>query len=137
LIPDAWFEEVAIARAAGPSLEPRTEEIGDDELGIEWEWERSPEVTLTVVEDVDQAIDLFNAQSPRFVASLISESPDAHQSFWNRIDAPFVGNGFTRWVDGQYALTDPNWACPTGSSVACSAGEGSCRAIPCTRSAHE
>ena len=29
-------------------------------------------------------------------------------------DAPFVGNGFTRWVDGQYALDRPelglaNW----------------------------
>ena len=30
------------------------------------------------------------------------------------MDAPFVGNGFTRWVDGQYALNRPelglsNW----------------------------
>ncbi len=30
------------------------------------------------------------------------------------IDAPFVGDGFTRWVDGQYALDRPelglaNW----------------------------
>ena len=30
------------------------------------------------------------------------------------LDAPFVGNGFTRWVDGQYALDRPelglaNW----------------------------
>ena len=30
------------------------------------------------------------------------------------INAPFVGNGFTRWVDGQYALNRPelglsNW----------------------------
>ena len=30
------------------------------------------------------------------------------------VDAPFVGDGFTRWVDGQYALGTPelgltNW----------------------------
>jgi glutamate-5-semialdehyde dehydrogenase len=30
------------------------------------------------------------------------------------VNAPFVGNGFTRWVDGQYALRRPelglsNW----------------------------
>jgi glutamate-5-semialdehyde dehydrogenase len=34
--------------------------------------------------------------------------------FYNTIDSPFVGNGFTRWVDGQYALDRPelglsNW----------------------------
>jgi glutamate-5-semialdehyde dehydrogenase len=23
------------------------------------------------------------------------------------VDAPFVGNGFTRWVDGQFALDRP------------------------------
>ena len=30
------------------------------------------------------------------------------------VDAPFVGNGFTRWVDGQFSLNQPelglsNW----------------------------
>ncbi|NDK13061.1 MAG: glutamate-5-semialdehyde dehydrogenase, partial [Armatimonadetes bacterium] len=34
--------------------------------------------------------------------------------FLASINAPFVGNGFTRWVDGQYALGRPelglsNW----------------------------
>ena len=47
-------------------------------------------------------------------ASLISEDPDAHDYFYNTINAPFVGDGFTRWVDGQYALDKPelglsNW----------------------------
>ena len=67
-----------------------------------------------VVASTDEAIELFNAYSPRFVASLISESGPAHEHFYDRIDAPFVGNGFTRWVDGQYALGKPelglsNW----------------------------
>lgn len=114
LIPSAWFEMVKISRAHGSVIEPRTEIIPNDDLGVEWEWEESPEVTLTVVEDVDEAIDLFNEQSPRLVASLIAADPSEHQRFFNRIEAPFVGNGFTRWVDGQYALDRPelglsNW----------------------------
>lgn len=37
-----------------------------------------------------------------------------HEQFWAEIDSPFVGNGFTRWIDGQYALNRPelglsNW----------------------------
>ena len=57
---------------------------------------------------------LFNALSPRFAAALISEDPAAHDRFYATIDAPFVGDGFTRWVDGQYALNRPelglsNW----------------------------
>lgn len=113
-VPPAWFEEVVISRAQGPSTEPRTEVIGDDRLGEEWEWENSPEVTLALVDDVDTAVELFNQQSPRFAASLISDDPGEHERFFSRIDAPFVGNGFTRWVDGQYALDKPelglsNW----------------------------
>jgi glutamate-5-semialdehyde dehydrogenase len=69
---------------------------------------------LVIVESVDEAIDLFNQHSPRFIASLISARPEAHAAFYRAIDAPFVGTGFTRWVDGQYALHRPelglsNW----------------------------
>jgi glutamate-5-semialdehyde dehydrogenase len=113
-VDDEWFAPAPIARADGVVTEPRTELLGDDELGVEWEWETSPEVTLTVVSDVTTAIELFNTQSPRFTASLISESEAEHRGFFDLIDAPFVGNGFTRWVDGQYALNAPelglsNW----------------------------
>lgn len=113
-IPPEWFEPASISRAEGSVTEPRTEVLGDDELGVEWEWENSPEVTLTIVPDVETAIRLFNEQSPRFGASLISEDSDEHQRFFRLIDAPFVGNGFTRWIDGQYALHTPelglsNW----------------------------
>ena len=63
---------------------------------------------------VAEAVELCNRLSPHFVASLISESADAHDRFFATIDAPFVGDGFTRWVDGQYALDTPelglsNW----------------------------
>lgn len=85
-----------------------------EQLGHEWEWETSPEVTLHVVDDVAEAVELCNRYSPRFVASLVSASAQVHDEFYALVDAPFVGDGFTRWVDGQYALGTPelglsNW----------------------------
>ncbi len=114
LLPAGWFEPASILRAEGAVDEPRAEPIEDLDLGVEWEWEASPEVTLTVVPDVEVAIDLFNSQSPRFAASLVSEVDEEHTRFFDLVDAPFVGNGFTRWVDGQYAFDRPelglsNW----------------------------
>ena len=113
-LPQSWFEDTEISRAEGVVVEPRTEPIALTDLGVEWEWEESPEVTLVVVPDVDWAVQAFNEQSPRFAASLISADLAEHSRFWELIDAPFVGNGFTRWVDGQYALDRPelglsNW----------------------------
>ncbi len=113
-IPDEWRAPAEIVRGDGARTEPRTERIGDDELGLEWEWEESPEVTLDIVDSIHDAVSLFNTQSPRFAASLISSDSDEHQVFYDTIDSPFVGNGFTRWVDGQYALDRPelglsNW----------------------------
>lgn len=115
LIPQELLSRVVpIDRAEGTRQEPQADLLAADQLGREWEWENSPEVTLTFVEDLDEAIDLFNAQSPQFVACLLS--PDASQQahFFSRVQAPFVGDGFTRWVDGQYALKKPelglsNW----------------------------
>ena len=110
-----WFTRtVSIGRAEGPVSEPMAETIGPDQLGLEWEWETSPEITVTVVDSVADAVEAFNTQSPRFVASLISDDQAEQTQFWNAIDAPFVGDGFTRWVDGQYALNQPelglsNW----------------------------
>ena len=115
LIPDHYFTEiVGVIRAEGPVDEPIAEPIAEGDLGVEWEWEESPEVTIAIVEDVDQAVEWFNRYSPRFVASMVSSDPDEHERFFRAIDAPFVGNGFTRWVDGQYALSRPelglsNW----------------------------
>ncbi|MFT7473628.1 MAG: glutamate-5-semialdehyde dehydrogenase [Verrucomicrobiales bacterium] len=113
-LPSEWFEDTMIARAEGDVLEPGASVISIDQLGVEWEWEDSPEVTLAIVESIDDAVELFNSQAPRFVASLISQDADEHEHFFAAIDAPFVGDGFTRWVDGQYALNRPelglsNW----------------------------
>lgn len=114
-VPEEWFsEDKPIARAEGDVLEPRAEPLPNTDLGVEWEWEDSPEVTLVLVDSIDEAVALFNDQAPGFVASLISPSQAEHGRFFSSINAPFVGNGFTRWVDGQYALDKPelglsNW----------------------------
>ncbi len=76
--------------------------------------EDSPEVSLTIVDSVDGAVDAFNRLSPQFVGSLIADDVIEHDRFYDTINAPFVGNGMTRWVDGQYAFNRPelglsNW----------------------------
>jgi glutamate-5-semialdehyde dehydrogenase len=114
-VPPAEFERrIVVRRADGPSDEPRASLQPLDQLGTEWEWEDTPELSLVVVDDVDQAVALFNTHSPQFVASFVSTDPAAHARFRDQVNAPFVGDGFTRWVDGQYALARPelglsNW----------------------------
>ncbi|MCC7268728.1 MAG: aldehyde dehydrogenase family protein [Caulobacteraceae bacterium] len=115
ILPAAWREaRVPVARAGGVVEEPLVEVLASDQLGREWEWEETPEVTLKLVDSIEEAVALFNAQSPQFAASLISEDAEAQRRFYEAINAPFVGDGFTRWVDGQYALNKPelglsNW----------------------------
>ncbi|HSJ34644.1 MAG TPA: aldehyde dehydrogenase family protein [Acidimicrobiia bacterium] len=109
-----WTQEAEITRAEGPVTELLAESLPETELGREWEWEASPEITLTAAPTLEEAAESFNRHSPRFVTSLVSEDPEAHDRFFALVDAPFVGNGFTRWVDGQYALQRPelglsNW----------------------------
>ncbi len=114
-VPGDWFRtRVRVRRAAGDVDEPLAESLPVSELGREWEWEETPEVSLKITADLDEAIALCNTHSPQFVASLVSDDPAAHTRFYERVNAPFVGNGFTRWVDGQYALNRPelglsNW----------------------------
>jgi glutamate-5-semialdehyde dehydrogenase len=112
-LPDRHVRGVVV-RAEGPREEPLVEPLSDADLGREWEWEETPEVTLKVVASVEEAVALFNRYSPRFAASLIGADAEAQARFYEAVDAPFVGDGFTRWVDGQYALDRPelglsNW----------------------------
>jgi glutamate-5-semialdehyde dehydrogenase len=85
------------------------------DLGHEWEWEEIPELWLAAPADLDDAIALFNARSPRFIASLIAEDQAAQDRFHLAVEAAFVGDGFTRWVDGQYALGRPELGLSTWS----------------------
>lgn len=89
-------------------------ESDDSVLATEWEWDSVPEISIRLVDDLDQAIDAFNEFSPLFVISVITVDPKDVEHVYRRADAPFVGDGFTRWVDGQYALSRPelglsNW----------------------------
>ncbi len=124
-VPAGWFgRTAAIVRADGVHDEPMADIVGPSDLAREWEWERSPEITLAVTADAAGAASLFNRFSPRFVVSVISEDRGDHDRLWALLDAPFVGDGFTRWVDGQYALDVPelglsNWQ---AGRLACRAG---------------
>ena len=115
VLPTDWLNrQVLVRRAEGDVDEALVESLAVDALGREWEWEETPEVSLKLVEGAAEAAALFNRHSPRLVASLIGEDPEAHLRFFAAVDAPFVGDGFTRWVDGQYALGRPelglsNW----------------------------
>jgi glutamate-5-semialdehyde dehydrogenase len=114
-VPASLFDtQVEIIRADGPQQEAQAVPITDAEFGEEWEWEESPEVTLILVDSVDEAVGLFNTHSPRLVATLVSADPAEQQHFWQRVRSPFVGDSHTRWVDGQFALSKPelglsNW----------------------------
>ncbi len=114
-VPDELFStKVEVRRADGVHVELLATELAADDLGREWEWEESPELSLVVTPDIDTAVALCNRHSPRFVASLVSTDAAEHERFYAAVDAPFVGDGFTRWVDGQYALDTPelglsNW----------------------------
>ena len=89
-------------------------DLDPSDLSTEWEWEDNPECSLVIVENLQDAIALFNEFAPRFIVSIISEDPAEREQVWREADAPFVGNGMTRWVDGQFALDKPelglsNW----------------------------
>ena len=102
------------AACDGIDLPANIELAGIGDLGHEWEWENDPEFALVLVASVDEAVQLCNSHSPQFVVSVLTESSDVFERVYNSVNAPFVGNGFTRWVDGQYALNEPelglsNW----------------------------
>ena len=114
-VPSALLEkQVSVRRAEGDVVEPQVDVIPVQDLGLEWEWEDTPEVSLVCVRDDDDAVRLANTFSPRFVASIITSDPGRFERFYERVDAPYVGDGFTRWVDGQWAWDRPelglsNW----------------------------
>ncbi len=108
----AAANDAAATRGVAPVVHEL--DVDDPQLATEWEWDTVPEVAFVVVDDVAQAVAQCNRFSPHFVASLISADSAEHDAFYRAVDAPFVGNGFTRWVDGQFALVQPelglsNW----------------------------
>lgn len=100
---------------ATPSLRQATDIAIDTEgLGEEWEWDTVPELSLTEAEGLTAAVALINRWSPHFVASIISDDAAHFDAFYQQVEAPYVCNGFTRWVDGQWAWERPelgltNW----------------------------
>ncbi|MFM1761307.1 MAG: hypothetical protein RL478_917 [Actinomycetota bacterium] len=115
-------DAIAVVHADSASQELMAEQVNSievhnlsvDQLGTEWEWENAPECSLVIVNDVDESIALFNRYAPSFIISIISENEAELEKVWRETNAPFVSNGMTRWVDGQFALNKPelglsNW----------------------------
>src|SRR5205823_4699699 len=89
-IPAPWREaRTRVRRADGDHDEAMVEILAEGDLGREWEWEETPEVSLKIVDDLDQAADLFNTYSPRFIACVITGDADARERFFARADAAF------------------------------------------------
>ncbi len=115
ILPQSWREaRTPVRRADGVHDEPTVEGLALEDLACEWEWEETPELSLVVVDSAEAAAGLFNRFSPQFAVSLIAEDQLAQKRFFEAVNAPFVADGFTRWVDGQYALNRPelglsNW----------------------------
>jgi glutamate-5-semialdehyde dehydrogenase len=81
---------IEVRRSEGVILEQQVTVANVESLSTEYEWEENPEFAIVLVEDIDEAVELFNAYSPQFIVS------------------------FTRWVDGQFSLLRPelglsNW----------------------------
>jgi glutamate-5-semialdehyde dehydrogenase len=109
--------DAQVVDALNRCVVPKTfkiETIEHQSLGTEWEWENSPEISIVVVADTQEAVALFNRYSPSFVLSVLSNDDKEIEDAWLSSNAPFFGDGMTRWVDGQYALRKPelglsNW----------------------------
>lgn len=94
-------------RQLGTHITTTVQPLAIEQLGTEWEWEVTPELSVVLVSSLDSAVDLFNRLSPRLVATLISDDDAEHRRLWDRAEAPFVGDAITRWVDGAFALRKP------------------------------
>lgn len=103
--------------------------VDETELGREWEWDSVPELSFVVAPDFEHAVGLINRYSPKFVASILSEREGAFEAFYAAVEAPYVSNGFTRWVDGQWAWHRPEADSPTGKPGVCSGGAAFCPAM--------
>lgn len=105
---------ISVIRAGGPVEEEQVTIGHEDALGDEFEWEETPEFHLVVTESMEHSISLFNDHSPKFIVSVVSEDDSEIEATWTSTNSPFFGDGFTRWVDGQFALLRPelglsNW----------------------------
>jgi glutamate-5-semialdehyde dehydrogenase len=73
-----------------PHDEPQAETIVEAQLGIEWEWEDSPEVTLAIVDDVDEAVRCSTTTARTSSCRCMSDDDAERHRVEQRVNAPFV-----------------------------------------------
>ncbi|HEY5956290.1 MAG TPA: aldehyde dehydrogenase family protein [Polyangiaceae bacterium] len=111
---EARGAKVHVCRGSEGVVAATAEAIDEAALATEWEWDDAPELSFLLVDDLNHAATLMNRHSPKFVASILSGRPLAFEQFYAAVEAPYVSNAFTRWVDGQWAWDRPelgltNW----------------------------
>jgi glutamate-5-semialdehyde dehydrogenase len=104
---------VAVCRGS-EGVVSAAETVEESALGHEWEWDGTPELSFVLADDLPHAVTLINKYSPKFVAAILSRRAGAFEEFYAAVEAPYVSNAFTRWVDGQWAWLRPelglsNW----------------------------
>ena len=128
----ATRERVAVPRR-------RARPLDEDDLGTEWEWDDAPELSLVVVDDVDEAVQLFNRHSPRFAASLVGGDRRAARARSTTPSTPRSSATASRaGSTGSSRSISPSSACRTGRPAGCSRAAACCRATrcsPCARGA--
>jgi glutamate-5-semialdehyde dehydrogenase len=105
---------IDVYRADGLHKEKQVSLAKESDLSTEFEWEENPEFFIVLVDSTQHAVDLFNSHSPQFIVSAVTRDAAEEEFVWRSCNAPFFGNGFTRWVDGQFSLLRPelglsNW----------------------------
>ena len=98
---------------------------------------RRPRSRLKMVDDVDEAVALFNRYSPQFVATPdLARTPAAHAALLRaRSTPPSSATASPAGSTASTPWTGPSSACPTGSTAACSPAAACCPATACSPSA--
>ena len=133
-LPTSFERRVVVGHVSGPSDEPFASTIDEAALATEWEWERSPELTLVVTSTTSpHGVALCNRYSPRLRRvgdhrRPMRSSNGATTPSTPRSSATGSPAGST---DSTHSIVR-SWASPTGRAAVCSGAARSCPATACS-----
>ena len=99
---------VRAPRARATCSEKQAELMLEDELGREWEWEETPEVSLVLVDSTDEADRALQPLQPALHRLPAERGRGRARALPTPASTrPSSATRYTRWVDGQFALHRP------------------------------